>query len=137
MIRYNWEDIKKYTKNDIDKILEYFSNVYVLQGTMYDFLNKHTWAKKIYNSKQSKNSYLLNVNDFIYNSFKGTKDEQFVYLDLASKRDIFAYYNTKGKVNFLPTWKIENDYSIQALKANRLLMIDSNNIYLIYETGED
>jgi hypothetical protein len=136
MIKYNWEDLKKYTNNDISKILEYLSNVYVLKGTMYDYLLKHKWAAKIYNSKETKSSYLLNVDDLVLNSLNGTKDEQYVYLDLASKRDIFTYYNTKGNVIFLPVWKVEEYYNLNTLKSNRLLTIDSNNIYLIYE-GED
>jgi exosome complex RNA-binding protein Rrp4 len=136
MIRYNWEDIKKHTKNDITKILSYFSNVYVFQGTMYNFLKAHNWAAKIYNSKTEKDSYILNINDLVYNELNATSDEQYVYLDLASKRDIFTYYNTKGKVIFLPYWKIEKYYNMNALKTNRLLMIDSDNIYLIYE-GEE
>ena len=136
MITYNWEDIKKYTNNDINKILDYFKYVYVLQGTMYDFLNKYRWANRIYNSKESKSSYLTNVNDFIINSLNGTKDEQYIYLDLASKRDLFTYYNTKGYVIFLPIWKVEEYYNLNMLKSNRLLTIDSNNIYLVYE-GEN
>lgn len=136
MITFNWEDIKKYTKGDISKILEYFTNVYVLQGTMYDYLNTHNWAAQIYNSKNAQNSYLLNIKDLILNDSNATPEEQYVYLDLASRRDTFAYYNTKGKVIFLPTWKVEKYYNLQALKTNRLLDINDKNIYLIYE-GED
>jgi len=49
MIKFNWSNIKKYTKGDISKILDYFSNVYVLQGTMYNYLIEHKWAARIYN----------------------------------------------------------------------------------------
>lgn len=136
MITYNWENLKKYSKNDINKILEYFTNMYVLKGTMHEYLLKHRWAREVYNNKEPKSSYLLNVDDFILNTFNGTKDEQYVYLDLASKRDIFTYYNTKGNVIFLPIWKVEKYYNLNMLKSNRLLTIDSNNIYLIYE-GEN
>lgn len=137
MIKYNWEDIKHYTKGDISKILDYFSNVYVLQGTMYDFLVKHKWAANIYNSTTHKNSYLLNVKALILNVENATKEEQYMYLDLASKRDIFTYFNTKGKVTFLPIWKVEQFYNVNLLKTNRLLMIDSDNIYLVNEGEEE
>jgi hypothetical protein len=136
MIRYNWEAIKKYTKNDIPKILEYFSNVYVLKGTMYDYITAHKWAAAIYNSKAPKVNYILNIDDLILNELNATKEEQYVYLDLCSKRDVFTYHNTKGRVIFLYGWKIEKYYNLNALKTNRLLNIDSDNIYLVYE-GEN
>jgi len=136
MIKYNWEELKKYSNNNIDKILEYLTNVYYLKGTMYNYLLSNSWATAVYNSKEPKNNYLLNVDDFIANAFNGTKDEQYVYLDLASKRDLFTYFNTKGRVIFIPIWKVEDTYNMNMLKSNRLLSIDSNNIYLIYE-GEN
>lgn len=136
MIKYNWEDVQKYTNNNIEKILDYFTNVYVLKGTMYDYLVKRSWAASIYNSKKPKNSYLLNIDDLIKNEENATPDEQYVYLDVASKRDMFTYHNTKGRVTFIPIWKLEKYYNINALKTNRLLMIGENNVYLIYE-GEN
>jgi hypothetical protein len=136
MIKYNWEVIKKNTGNDISKILEYFSNVYVLKGTMYNYLISHKWAAAIYKSEEPESNYILNIDDLILNVENATKEEQYVYLDLASKRDIFTYYNTKGRVIFLYGWKIEKYYNINELKTNRLLNVDANNIYLIYE-GEE
>lgn len=136
MIKYNWQELKKYSKNDIKKILEYFTNIYVLKGTMYDYLKSHNWALSVYNSKEPKTSYLLNIDDFILNDVNATSDEQFIYLDLASKRDIFTYHNTKGSVIFLPTWKVEKYYNLNMLKSNRLLIVDDKNIYFLYE-GEN
>ena len=133
MITFNWNEIRKQTKDDISKILDYFSNVYVLKGTMYDYLLKHKWAAKIYNSKEPNNNYILNIDDLLFDSLGSTDEEKFVYLDLASKRDLFTYYNTKGRVIFLHNWKIEKYYNINALKTNRLLNIDEDNIYLVYE----
>lgn len=134
MIRYNWEIILKETNEDINKILEYFSKVYVEQGKMYDFLVSNSWAREIQATSEDKNSYILNIQGFIENALNGTKDEQFVYLDLASKRDLFTYHNTRGKITFLPYWRVSNQYTdIDRLKINRLLMIDENNIYFNYE----
>jgi hypothetical protein len=48
-------------------------------------------------------------------------------------RDVFTYHNTKGRVIFLENWKVEKHYNINALKTNRLLTVDNNNIYLVYE----
>jgi hypothetical protein len=134
MIRYNWEVIVKKTKNNPEKIINYFNNVFVAQGEMYEFLINNEWARDIQNESEEKQSYLLNIEGLIKNDLNGTKDEQIVYLDLASKRDMFTYYNTRGKVVFLPYWKVSDQYTdIDRLKLNRLLMIDENNIYFNYE----
>ena len=133
MIKFNWNEIRKNTKDDISKILEYFTNVFVLKGTMYDYILNHKWAAKIYNSKEPNKNYILNIDDLILDTLGATDEEKFVYLDLASKRDLFTYYNTKGRVIFLHNWKIEKYYNLQALKTNRLLNIDEDNIYLVYE----
>ena len=90
------------------------------------------WAHNIYTA-QDQDSFILNLEGFIENGFKATKMEQFVYLDLLSKRSTFTYYNTKGKVKHLAVWKAEKMYDIEKLKANRLLNIEENNIYFVYE----
>ena len=136
MIRYNWKDIVKYSNNDIHKILDYFTNCFVLKGTMYDYLNKKSWAQRIFTSKSEKNSYLLNVDNLIKNAENATTTEQYVYLDLASKRDIFTYFNTKGRVAYLQKWKIGDSYILKQLETNRLLNIDDNNIHFYYEEGD-
>jgi len=139
MIRYNWENIKKYTNNDINKILEYLSNCYVLKGAMYDYLNSKSknWAREIFTSKLEKNSYLINIDNFIKNVENATPTEQYVYLDLASKRDIFTYFNTKGRVNYLQRWRLDDTYILKQLEQNRILNIDDNNIHFYYEEEGD
>ena len=131
MIRYNWDDIKKYTKEDIDLILDYLKNIYVLKGEMYNYVLGNPFASYIVNSKSIKSSYLLNIDDFIMNNEKASKSEQYVYLDLASRRDAFALYNSKGRIRYLHEWEVANDYDIEKLKVNRLLMLDDKKIYFI------
>lgn len=133
MVRYNWELIKKYTNNDIEKILKYFSNIYILKGEEKIFTLKYKWAAKIYNESKDTNSFLINIEDLVENAVRATSIEQFIYLDLASKRDIFTYLNTRHKVSFLPYWKVEGLYDIEKLKTNRLLIIEDNNINFVYE----
>ena len=133
MIEYNWKELRKYSNDDIKKILEYFTNVYVLKGTMYDYLLNHKWAASVYNSIEPKMNYILNIDELVLDDSGATDEEKFVYLDLASMRDLFTYHNTKGRVIFLVNWKVEKYYNINALKTNRLLNIDDNNIYLVYE----
>lgn len=133
MIRYNWELIKKHTNNDISRILKYFNNIYVLKDAQYNFLINNKWAVNIHNSKEPKPCFLLNVDALMINAENALPNEQYVYLDLASRRDFFTYMNSKGRVTYLPTWKIEGVYDINKLKTNRLLMIENNNIYFIHE----
>ena len=134
MIKFNWEDIKKYTNNNPEKIIEYFGNVYVYKGTMFDFISNNEWAAKIYKQNSEKESFIININDLIKNETKATVQEQYVYLDLASKRNIFTYQNTKGNVNFIPYWKVSDVYTdLDRLRLNRLLIINDKNIHFIYE----
>ena len=122
----------KNTNNDIDKIKEYFINMHVLKGMQTEFLLANDWARKIYNTPL-KDSYIMNLDGFIENNLKATKVEQFVYLDLLSRRNTFTYFNTHGKVTYLTVWKAEQQYNIDKLKANRLLSIEDNDIYFVYE----
>lgn len=138
MIRYNWGAIKKYTKQDMKKILAYFHNVYVDNTDIQKYLLNNEYARKI--TKENAipgQSFMLNLDGFLGNHINATKDEMYVYLDLVSKRDFFTYLNTKRKVNYLPTWKVVEDYDIDKLKTNRLLYVDENNIYFVYEGEED
>ena len=119
MLEFNWEELQKHTQKDPDKIIDYLANVYVNSGTMYDFLSRKEWAQKIYNSKTAKNNYILNLEGLIKNEHRAISSEQYVYLDLLSRRDKFTYYNTKGSVNFLPIWKVKDVYNVDILKTNR------------------
>ena len=122
----------KNTNSDIDKIKDYFINMHVLKGMQTEFLLANEWAKKIYNAPL-KDSYIMNLDGFIDNNLRATKVEQFVYLDLLSRRNTFTYFNTRGKVTYLTVWKAEKQYDIDKLKANRLLNIEDNDIYFVYE----
>lgn len=135
VIKYNWEILKKYTNNDVHLILEFFDNVYVRKSENYFYLNP--WAAKIVaESENNAHSYIQNIEELIRAAKGATDSEVFVYIDLASKRSYFNFINTKGKANYLPAWKVD-EYDVNALKMNRLLTFDDNNIYLLYETLGD
>ena len=136
MIRYNWESIKKYTNNKPELILDYFKNIYVLQGEMYNYMQANKFARDIVNAKEDKSSYMLNILDLIKNDEKATLTEQYIYIDLASKRDTFSLYNSKGRKRYLHFWEVADDYNIKKLEINKLLIISDKKIYFIYE-GED
>lgn len=137
MIRYNWEDIKKYTNNKPELILDYFKNIYVLKGEMYSYMQANKFARDIVKSKETKSSYILNIDDLIKNNERATAMEQYVYIDLASRRDAFSLYNSKGRKRYLYEWEVANDYDIEKLKINKLLMISDKKIYFIYEEGDE
>jgi hypothetical protein len=135
IIRYNWELLKKYTKNNPRKMLEFFDNVYVRKTENYFYLNE--WATRIVaESKSNSPNYILNVKELIQASNYATDSEVFIYLDLASKRNYFTFANTKGKAIHIQKWKIAGEYDVKALEMNRLLTFDDENIYLLYEIGE-
>ena len=137
MIKYNWEDIKKYTKQKPELVLNYFKNIYVLKGEMYNYMQANNFARDIVRSKSIKSSYLLNIDDLIINEERATITEQYIYIDLASRRDAFSLFNSKGRKRYLHEWEIANDYDIEKLKINKLLIINDKKIYFIYEEGEE
>jgi len=137
MIKYNWDDIRKYTKDKPELILDYFRNIYVLKGEMYTYMQANKFARDIINKKGIKSSYILNIDDLIINRERASEMEQFVYLDLASKRDAFSLFNSKGRKRYLHEWELGNDYDIDKLKINKLLIISDKKIYFIYEEGDE
>jgi len=137
MIRYNWESVKKYTKNKPELVLDYFKNVYVLKGEMYSYMQANKFARDIVNTKGIKLSYILNIDSLITNNEHATITEQYVYIDLASRRDAFSLFNSKGRIRYLHEWEVADDYDIEKLKINKLLMISDKKIYFIYEEGDE
>jgi len=134
VIKYNWEILKKHTNSNPHKMLEFFTNAYVTKAENYFYLNP--WAARIVvESRNKSQSYIQNVPRLLEYVNTATDSELFVYLDLCSQRSYFDFINTKGKLNYLPNWKI-SDYEVEALHMNRLLTFDDKNIYLLYELGE-
>ncbi len=135
MIRYNWAAIRKYTKLDLKKVIGFIDNVYVDNSKLAEFLMNNEYARKIVKESvhDKCNSFILNYTGFRNNYSNGTDQERLVYLDLLSRRNLFTYLNTKNKVIYIPKWRVLNDYNIEKLKMNRLLFINENYIYFIYE----
>ena len=132
VIKYNWELLRKYSGDDPNKMLEFFDSVYIKKAENYFYLNEFA-AKIVAESKGNAHNYIQNIPELVIAAKAATRSELLVYLDLASKRSYFNFVNTKGKMNYLPIWKIDNEYDIEALKMNRLLTFDDKNIYLLYE----
>lgn len=107
-------------------------NIYLLTDSKYSYLLANRWANEVLEDF-NRDSYILNIEGLIRNPLNGTRTEQYIYLDLLSIRNVFTYYNTKGRAIFLPIWQIKKKYDIDKLKANRLLNIDKYNIHFVYE----
>ena len=132
VIKYNWELLRKYSEDDPNKMLEFFDSVYIKKAENYFYLN--TWAAQVVaEAGRDTHNYIQNIPELKVAAKSATRSELLVYFDLASKRSYFNFVNTKGKMNYLPIWKIDNEYNIEALKMNRLLTFDDKNIYLLYE----
>lgn len=132
VIKYNWDIVKECTNSDPYKILKFFDNVYVRKAENFIYLNP--WAAVIIDkSRKNSHSYIQNIQELKEATKYVTKSELFVYFDLCSLRNYFTFINTKGKLNYLPIWKVANRYNVDELSMNRLLTLSDNNIYLTYE----
>lgn len=138
MIRYNWKTIRKYTNDDIKKINKYLALAYVAEDKelLTEFFKENKWALKIAQNQDERPNYLLDVYSYLRNDMGASGAEQLIYLDLASYRDVFSYYNTRGVFIHIPVWKIEHVYDVNDLESNRLLNIEDNKIQLLYEIGD-
>lgn len=121
MIRYNLTLLYKLTKNDCDKILNYFIQQW--GGIEMDNLSLRIYAAK------EKSSFILNETDLLINNINATKYEMCIYIYLAGLRNYLDYY-TNGR-----TWlPLEHtSLNISKIKNNRLITITDEKILLLYE----
>lgn len=122
MIKFDWRVIKLITKNDPKKVIQYFK--YRLEGKKFAKL-----VQNYYKHKLVESSFLLEPEAFIANKKNGALFEQYIYLDLAAKRNYIDYYLYKNKdLNI-----IFNPYNVDSLSLNRLLIIEEDVIKFVYE----
>ena len=77
-----------------------------------------------------KDSYIINPHRLITNELNATKEDLYIYLDLASRRNYYEFKCLKN--NRLKDYYIK-DYDIDKLKMNSLLLLKNNEIYFKYE----
>ena len=83
VIKFNWELLKKYTNNDVHKMIEFLESVYVKKTENYLYLNP--WAAQlIVDSKNNSQNYIQNITALRLASKGATDSELFVYLDLCA-----------------------------------------------------
>lgn len=123
MMTYNWPELCEYCGWNVDKILKFIKYVSYKKPFSENFM------VKILKSKSPRYSFLNNPRGLIVNELQGTKSEQFIYLDLASKRGLYEF-RAEGRLS-LPI-KFCN-YDLNKLKLNRLLLIKDGSIHFVYE----
>lgn len=74
--------------------------------------------------------YILNLKDLFDEEEYITKTEMYIYLELASKRNIFDY-KIRG-VRYLPAIFAE-EYQLNEIQNSKLFELKNNNIHFKYE----
>lgn len=119
MIRYSLSKINKACNYDKVAVVQYF---YLTQFIKYPFSTPI--GKKIIKEAERGiirgDSYLLNVDDLLYNEPRATQIEIYDYIELASARNYMDYKATKQKgLNLQVVESLNVNY-----KGNSLLYID-------------
>lgn len=109
IVYYNWRLLKNL---NISQILEK--------------LNDEKYLKTI----NLKDSYIINPHKLLENSLRGSDTELYIYLDLASKRNIYDYKYMKKST--LKSY-YATEYDVNKLHMNTLLEIKNDEIKFKYE----
>ena len=129
MIRFSWKKINDRFDWNAYSVLQYF---YIKQGIPIPSHLKHGRLKKVMlvvNLPYPKGDcYLLNPNDLLDSA--SNPNDIYLYLELASKRNVFDYQ--MRKVKHLPLVMAE-EYQLQWIELNPLLTIQNENIYFKFE----
>jgi hypothetical protein len=128
MIFYNWNVLKRETKDDPKKMLEYIK--YVTSGSQRPKLQPYYIFATL--AEKNKSSYLLNPRALLDNRYGGTLSDIRVYLELASRRNYMDYL-TNNQHRYLYVYSVDEEYNLNRLHNNRLLSITDDKIYLKYE----
>ena len=120
MIKYSWSVLRRHTKNDPTKVVEFFRHASYPKHNMPDYV------RRILLSKTDKSSYLLNNKEFCSNKLHGTLLERYWYIYLSSKRNLIDY-ELKSRL-WLHSGLCDIDVS-----NNRLITINNFKTHFKYE----
>ena len=132
MIKFSWKKINDNLDWNAQSVLEYFFLKRKIPIPKY--LNRQI-PKKV---KEAAKSYYPKGSCFVKNIdevLKGTEtpNDLYMYLELASKRNVFDYH-IRG-ILYLPVALVE-EYQLQWVELNPLLKIENNKVHFIYEEQE-
>lgn len=117
MIKFSWKKINDKLDWDMVDVVHYFISI---KDECIPF------------SIPKGACFLLNIN-FIIHGY-GSIPELYLYLELASKRNIFDY-NIRG-IKYLPLVLAE-EYQLEQIRNSELFKVKNENIHFVYEeTGE-
>lgn len=123
MLRYNWEQIRKYCNFDPILIVGFLRTCRGIKNTKAIPFKLKRLAKK---GVPKGVSYILNLDDLLQDKSLSVYDIQ-QYLDLASRRNFFDF--KQHGLKSLPK-VAAYDSNIQ---FNRLLTVDNDRIHFLYE----
>jgi len=129
MIKFSWKKINDKLKWNAPSVLEYF---FLRQGIdippyLHRKIPKN--VKLVASQPYVKGPcFILNIDDVLNGAT--APNELYMYLELASKRNIFDYH-IRG-ITHLPLAMVE-EYMVEWVALNPLLNIEKNNIYFKYE----
>jgi len=133
MICYNWKNILKESKGDINRILRIIKAI-IEHNRTGEILVQRKYPRYILNClyfMKNRNSFLLNPEELLDNTRSYTNSELFIYLELAAKRNFMDFHLRQEKG--IPIYYIEDEYDLTKLKMNSLLDVTDKVVRLKYE----
>jgi hypothetical protein len=124
MILYDLEKILKYSNNKVGEFFNIFTFIVLdkVPKSPGDYR-----GLKYYDIDFSGKSFLINPEDLLKNAKRYTKKEIVEYIILAARRPLGAYLSS------LDT-SLDRDLAPINIPKNRLIRIEDNRIYFLYET---
>ena len=129
MIKFSWKKLNDKFSWNIHDVLQF---LYIKQDIkLPSFIDKKVpivikrAAKQPYPTGEC---FLVNLNDALINA--SSPQDLYVYLELASKRNVFDYL--VRKVSYLPDYLVP-EYLIEWVNNNPMLEVKNGNIYFKYE----
>jgi hypothetical protein len=129
MTKFSWKKINDIFGWNAFSVLEYF---FLKQGIpVPPYLNRK--IPKIVKGAADcpyiiGSCFLINLDDVLRAA--EAPNELYMYIELASKRNVFDYH-VRG-MRHLPLALVE-EYQIEWIEINPLMKIENNNIYFLYE----
>ena len=132
MIQFSWKKINDKFGWNANSVLEYFFLKQEILPPCY--LHRKIPRKVVEYAKlpyPKGACFVKNINDVLM--FAKTPQDLYLYLELASKRNVFDYH-VRGVLH-LPLPLVE-EYLIQWVELNPLLKIENEKVYYKYEEQE-
>jgi hypothetical protein len=128
MTKFSWKKINDKLGWNAHSVLEYF---FIKESIKPPFSNRVIPKKVIQAARQpyiGGTCFIINLKEVLNGA--DSPNDLYMYLELASKRNVFDYH-IRG-MKHLPLALVE-EYQIEWIEINPLMKIENNNIYFLYE----